>query len=537
MKKFYYLVAGILSMGMLASCSNEDEIAAGNQGGDKMGAYLTLTLVGANTGDSRTQTGEDRNEAGETTPVNENTISSALVLLCDANGVVQSKHETSVATVSGSDYMQTERIQVNTLGTYNVYVIANPGSVTTQVKTVEVDGEDNATDINDFVISGITADGMTGTNGFASTNNFLMFNECNGKDDTAGASITVGTENTYDNPATNADAIKLDRLAAKIRYDENEDGVNIDAAKVVKDGQENKLTAITFDGIALINGIKTTYLQQHWGKATATATAAQQYDNILLTPTVTTDNDNSFYYRWDYYSEIDPRGAELNEYTVVRDLIKDITPSPFTTDNLYCMENNSFATANDCFASESDRQGNTTGVLFKATATLSSCDEFTIGEGESQETIKCFYGYNGEFFATLQALAQKYTTLFASGADAAKTELQTALASEDADALSDFRLKYDLHVYENCVMYYTHYIKDQNYIAAKGSATAAPYHSVMRNTIYDLIIDRVKGIGDDVPGGWNPDTDPDKPVDEPTYLQVRCVVNPWVLSSYHIDLQ
>ena len=536
MKKFYYLVAGILSMGMLASCSNEDEIAAGNQGGDKMGAYLTLTLVGANTGNSRTQTGEDGNEAGETTQVNENAISDALVLLCDANGVVQSKHQTSVATVSGSDYMQTDRIQVNT-GTYNVYVIANPGSVTTQVKTVEDDGEGNATDINDFAISGITADGMTGTNGFASTGKFLMFNECNGNDDTAGASISVGTENTYDNPATNADAIKLDRLAAKIRYDENEDGVNIDAAKVVKDGQENKLTAITFDGIALINGIKTTYLQQHWGKATATATAAQQYDNILLTPPVTTDNDNSFYYRWDYYSEIDPRGAELNEYTVVRDLIKDITPSPFTTDNLYCMENNSFATANDCFASESDRQGNTTGVLFKATATLSSCDEFTIGEGESQETIKCFYGYNGEFFATLQALAQKYTTLFASGADAAKTELQTALASEDADALSDFRLKYDLHVYENCVMYYTHYIKDQNYIAAKGSATAAPYHSVMRNTIYDLIIDRVKGIGDDVPGGWNPDTDPDKPVDEPTYLQVRCVVNPWVLSSYHIDLQ
>lgn len=524
MKKFYYLVAGVLSMGMLASCSNEDEIAAGNQDGDKTGAYLTLTLVGANTGNSRTQIGEAGDEAGETTPVNENTITDALVLLCNADGVVQSKHTTPV-TPSGSNFMQTDLIRVNT-GTYNVYVIANPGSVADQIS-------EGKTDINDFAISGITADGMTGTNGFASTGKFLMFNECNGKDDIAGASITVGTENTYDYPATNEEAIKLDRLAAKIRYDENEGGVTITAAQA----QLQALQSITFDGIALINGIKTTYLQQHWGKATATATPAQQYDNILLTPTVTTDNDNSFYYRWDYYSEIDPRGADLDEYTVVRDLVKDITPSPFTTGNLYCMENNSFATASDCFASESDRQGNTTGVLFKATATLSSCDEFTIGEGESQETIKCFYGYNGEFFATLQALAQKYQTLFASGADAAKTELQTALASEDADALSDFRLKYDLHVYENCVMYYTHYIKDQNYIAAKGSATAAPYHSVMRNTIYDLIIDSVKGIGDDVPGGWNPDVDPNDPVDEPTYLQVRCVVNPWVLSQYHVDLQ
>lgn len=528
MKKFYYLVAGVLSMGMLASCSNEDEIAAGNQDGDKTGAYLTLTLVGANTGNSRTQTGEDGNEAGETTPVNENTINDALVLLCNADGVVQSKHTTSV-TPSGSNFMQTDLIRVNT-GTYNVYVIANPGSVADQIA-------EGTTDINDFAISGITADGMTGTTGFASNGNFLMFNECNGSDDTAGASITVDTENTYDNPATNQEAIKLDRLAAKIRYEENGEGVKIEAAQA----KLQALQSITFDGIALINGIKTTYLQQHWGKATATATATKQYDNILLTPKVTTDNDNSFYYRWDYYSQINPnRGLELDEYKGVTDLVKDITPSPFTKGNLYCMENNSFSTKDNCFATGADLYGNTTGVLFKATATVTGCDTYDDAEG-TEDAISCFYGYNGEYFATLSALAAKYTTLFASGADAAKAELQAAFAgTATGDApktVSDFRVKYDLHVYEGCVMYYTHYIKDQNYIAAKGEEQAVPYHSVMRNTIYDLIIDSVKGIGDDVPGGWNPDTDPTDPVDEPTYLQVRCMVNPWVLSQYHVDLQ
>lgn len=531
MKKFYYLVASVLSLGMLASCNNDENIVVGNETGDKTGAYLTLTLTGANTGNSRTQIGEDGTEVGKTDP-DENAIASALVLLCNEDGVVQSKHSTTVSAVSGNDdYMQTDRIKVNT-GTYNVYVIANPGSVADQIT-------EDITDINDLEISGITADGMTGTNGFASTGKFLMFNECNGSEETAkaGASITVGTENTYDNPATNEDAIKLDRLAAKIRYEENEGGVKIEAAQAKLEA----LQSITFDGIALINGIKTTYLQQHWGKVTATPTAAQQYDNILLTPKVTTDNDDSFYYRWDYYSQINPnRGLEPDEYEGVTDLVKDI-PSAFTKGNLYCMENNSFSTADDCFATGADLYGNTTGVLFKATATVDGCDKFDDAEGNEDE-ISCFYGYNGEFFATLSALAQKYTTLFADGADAAFAELQAVFngtaAGDAPKTLSDFRVKYDLHVYEDCVMYYTHYITDQNYIAKKDKEeTPAPYHAVMRNTIYDLIIDSVKGIGDDVPGGWNPDVDPNDPVDEPTYLQVRCVVNPWVLSSYHVDLQ
>ena len=63
------------------------------------------------------------------------------------------------------------------------------------------------------------------------------------------------------------------------------------------------------------------------------------------------------------------------------------------------------------------------------------------------------------------------------------------------------------------------------------------YYSVMRNTVYKLTVTKLQRIGTDIPGGWNPDTDPTDPVDEPTYLQVRCMVNPWVLSQYHVDLQ
>ena len=85
-------------------------------------------------------------------------------------------------------------------------------------------------------------------------------------------------------------------------------------------------------------------------------------------------------------------------------------------------------------------------------------------------------------------------------------------------------------------MYYTHYIEDQNYTALNGSAQEL-YHAVMRNTIYGLTIQSVMNIGDDVPGGWNPDVDPEEPIDVPNYLQVECKVNPWVLSNYNVTLQ
>ena len=90
-------------------------------------------------------------------------------------------------------------------------------------------------------------------------------------------------------------------------------------------------------------------------------------------------------------------------------------------------------------------------------------------------------------------------------------------------------------------MYYTYYIKDQNYKqlpAGTDANTEEPYYSVMRNTIYDLTVTALNGIGTDIPGGWNPDSDPEDPVD-PTevYMTVKVLVNNWVISSDDIILE
>lgn len=526
MKKFYYLVAGVLSMGMLAACSNEDDIAAGNGNDQQANAYLSLTLVGADNGASRTQPGEDGTDPGEP---EESQITEALILLCSADGTINSTAKATNLTSTDAG-VQTEPIQVPE-GTYYVYVIANPGTYAPATNTK----------VTDVIMGNIDATVM---NGYSTDGKFIMFSECNGTDATAGATITVTEANDYDNPATTANPIKLDRLAAKITYDEAENGVDIKDAE----GQLGALESITFNGFKLVNGIKKVNLQQHWSAATPAASQTAKV-NTLLTPAAAIGTD--FYYQWSDYSTITTTTAQGGgeTYTAAMDLAKKMT---FTDDALFCMENNTGSTAEDCFVKGSDgvegadMQGNTTGVLFQAKATLTAdaSDEFA---GED-----CFYGYNGQYFASLAAVQDEYPGVFDDNDDqtnaeaelkAAQDALKAAYATQDsedkpnahAEAISAFRVKYLIRVFEDGIMYYTHYIKDQNYTAAKDGKQEL-YHAVMRNTIYGLTVQSVKNIGDDVPGGWNPDVDPDEPIDVPNYLAVQCTVNPWVLSNYPVDL-
>ena len=108
---------------------------------------------------------------------------------------------------------------------------------------------------------------------------------------------------------------------------------------------------------------------------------------------------------------------------------------------------------------------------------------------------------------------------------------------DQEEALSDFRVKYNIKVYKNGIMYYTYYIKDENYVNG-AAADAKPYYSVMRNTIYNLTVKALQRVGTDVPGGWNPEISSDDPVDQTkVYMVVEAKVNPWVLNNQDITLK
>ena len=509
MKKFYYLVTGVLSMGMLAACSNEDDIAAGNGNEQKANAYLQLTLTGADNMGSRTQVPEQPGSEGESQIVN------ARVLAYNASGTQVINQVVSNLESADNGTLQTQPIAIDP-GTYTVYVIANPGT-----NTPYNPGTGNMTaSITEAQIKDINEAAMTGGTGYADDTHFIMFNACNGTDDTAGATITVNESNDYDNPATSAEPIKLDRLAAKITYAVSPE-LNTNGIQDAKN-QLAGLTAINFEGFRLLNANTATYLQQHWNAAApVNPTTATDIANMLITPSPAT-----FYHQWSEYNTI--LKTEDEEYTEVTDKVQGET---FTTDALFCMENNTGAGTDG--NGTNYLNGNTTGVLYKANAIVTGSDGLA--------GTNCFYGYNGEYFATLAAIQTKYPGVFnaATGSNAeeklaaAQAELQACVAGTDDASVSDFRVKYLVRVYQNGVMYYTHYITDQNYVNDENEH----YYAVMRNTIYGLTVTSVKNIGDDVPGGWNPDVDPEDPVEVQTYLAVQCKVNPWVLSNYDVTLQ
>lgn len=505
-------LAAISALSLTTSCVQDGIVDPAPDSGVK--AYMTLRLVGEN---MATRTVGGPTELGS---AEENKITSAAILLCDIlTKEVRYAYNVSDGMTATGEGVRTKPIQVS-VGTFEVYVIANAGNV----------GINAYESVTGKTIEMVTEDLMR--NAYAGANSFIMFNECNGTDDTDGALIVITEDNSYDRPAT-CDPIKLDRLAAKIQSRVfADDGFGISGVQ----DEGSFITDVTLEGFKLLNGATQVNLQQRWTNlagSTASGSEGATWKNTLVTPWLSA-GDNAGGSR--YYNAlagfrtinktVAPDGSE--DYTLVKDLYEGIPAYGATpTSPIYVMENNPTW---DGTQPVEAKNGNTTGLVYRFKATVPDSD------GRAGEN--CFYGYDGKFFATLEALQAKFPGVFMAngGADAA-TQLANAAAelaaATDEDQISDFRAKYLVKVYKGGIMYYTHFIKDKNYEDAAGKR----YYSVMRNTIYDLTVRNLLRIGTDVPGGWNPEVDPEDPVDNKNvYMVVEVKVNPWVLSIEDIDL-
>jgi hypothetical protein len=320
---------------------------------------------------------------------------------------------------------------------------------------------------------------------------------------------------------TTIQPIKLDRLTAKVQaQDGSASGSNLDISGITGK-QASFISGISMVGYVILNGAQSTYLQQAWS---GTATPY-----VLNTPST-----NTFYGDFSEYATV-TAGATAGTYTKIMDNTSDKTSQVSFTkpaDPVYCLENNTGV------SNSADKVTNTTGLIYKYQVTVNGSDKLA---GDN-----CFYGYNGQYFASLQAIQATYPNVFGTGD--AVTDLQTAsdlltdkngtgVATEKS--VSSFRVKYNIEVFRNGVMYYTYFIKDQNYTDPTITATGVDDHiyAVLRNTVYDLHVASLLRIGNDIPGGWNPGGS-DTPVDQKDYyMQVQVSVNPWVLSSTDINLQ
>lgn len=514
---------GLLATSLFASCSSDDSTSNnGGAVGVKGNAYLSLNISGAQS------PANTRTAGGSTTDgtKGESKITTLYVYLVnpDTKKVVWATTvPNSQLTPNGqpnSASYTSQPIKVEVDGStiifskqYDVYLVANkdikakvgdPWDPANLASILTMSDKDS---INDFAT--ISKDSTDGT--------FAMFNESEVPGD-ASAKVAIENNNSQSNPAvvTEQDGgpVKLDRLVAKISSAAGPNGIEVKNT-VPTDGSDHKVivSKVSFGGCALLNGTKSTYLQQNWSGSAA--------PYLFSTP-----KTQNFY---DVFDDFATRIPDKNTGDAAK-VIVDIKPNlSFPTNPFYCLENNTGQ------ANAQDLEGNTTGVIYKIPVTDPNSDKVA---GDN-----CFYGYNGEYFNSLADIQTKYPHVFdgAKGADA-KAKLAAATDELKADVtaktVGNFRGHYDIKVYQDGMMYYTYYITDANYLnvgGADATAKAQNLRAILRNTTYALTVKSITQMGDDVPGGWNPD--PVNPIDNKNYyIQVSVSVNPWVLSNTDINL-
>ncbi|MBM6890435.1 Mfa1 fimbrilin C-terminal domain-containing protein [Bacteroides caecigallinarum] len=538
LKHFFY--AGVFAVGITA-CSDNEEI--GNaQTPTEANVYMTLQIVGPQGMNSRTTPEPPPTEGTESGDIEigtseENTISSVNVLLCNptTHEVAHSYYIGPNALTSITNGVRTPVIETST-GIYDVYVIANP---TTDLQTI-------ADDVTDKTIDQITEALMKSK--YAANDTFLMFNECNGSDDTGGESITIGKDNDYEHPAT-CSTIQLDRLAVKITSSAAQT-VDISEITTGIDAEFNAVQSVELKGFKLLNGATKANLQQKW-TAKLSEQGSYPWTNTLITPDMNAGSsaenssaDEFYNHLSDFRTISKSTSSDVYTYKEVEDLYGEIPyynkASGQEKAAIYCMENNPTYRGS---AITDALNGNTTGLVYQWQVTLKAD-----AGGDGKAGANCFYAYDGNYYASLKALATAYPvvlnkvttgTTTEEKIDSLEKEMNTAYThtTDKQGKISKFRAKYNIKVYTDGIMYYTYYIKDQNY--KQGEPTKEEhYYSVMRNTVYKLTVTKLQRIGTDIPGGWNPDKDPEDPVD-PTnvYMVVEAQANPWVVSSEDITLQ
>lgn len=529
-----FLLAGALVLGMTA-CSSDDDITNGGTD-NKVNTYMTVSI----TGDAlqRTTGPTDTNNSTDI----ENNIQSLYVILVNTGtgaivtqslGANQLDNKTETSNDVEANGKQTKAFPVPT-GSYKVYLVANPNL--TLFKDLEtVATEDQLKQI-------MNSSALTASN-YAVDGSFIMTNAINTNGDiTQIPTVNVTSDNNSTaNAAKPTSAIHVDRLAAKIQANVNYGSLTAfkqlktiysDGSSVLNDIQiryyesgtlKYQKINIVMDGYALTNVYKNTYLYQNWG------TAASSVHQDLISPNFTTSytyNNTDYDFQKTYFAD-----RTSSSSTYLTDKGKDFTALGTAS---YCLENNpkdvKTIGTNDKIQTKYDNE--VTGVLFKAHA---------VEDGIT--TPISFYSFNGRFYKTLDDISVEYPNAFTgkysdNATDKSLANAKTLITpSPTASNLSILRNQYKIGYYAGGTMYYTYYIKDNNYYLPQ--TTHQHYYSIMRNSAYYLTAKSLQRIGDDIPFGWTPDAaNYGNPIDsENAYMEIELVVNKWILNTYDVDLK
>ncbi len=461
-------------MGMLAiaatafvSCSNEDATNDNTSRQNVENFYMNLKVVGNTSNGTRT-TGTPTEDGSDA----ESKITCGTIWLVDASGTVKFSKKIMAEEWSSEGNTATNPIkvavtQVEENTPYKVYFLAN--------KTTDVDlNADPTTQVFTSTTGGID---------YATDNEFVMFNQ-NDKAVKADQYTVTFTDKNLDatNPAKPTEAIKLDRLTARIDVPTTVTTITKDAAKTDRTVNIEAITGLTFDGFATSNLANKANMEQKWD-ATAWTT--------LQVPTDLT-------YYWDkgsYGTTIKADQLENFQKDKVQYLFEQTTEEEEKATSIY--------------------------LQYTAVASTDSKKDFTDGT---------FYRYDKHVFTSIEDIikhagaANPFGTKTAEQVvdeikDATKSTDTETVCTEDQTILESFRNTYKIEVFVAGKVYYTYAIEDPDHAN----------YSILRNSIYRIDIKNIYDLGTDTPNG-------DKEVKPVYYLNVEVTVNPWVLKSIPIDL-
>lgn len=479
------LVMSLVSAAALSftSCSDSEDLANDKAGQENVdGFYMTLSIQTPKANGTRTS-----QEERTTNPATEDEakITTGTFYLYDGDKCIFKKQ------ITDADWQQKTSDKQNTGITNAIKVSVNGVTEGKKYQVYFLAGNETSSN----PISDTFTATYTGTNSsLATAGSFVMFNQNDKQNKLGGEKATVtftSANKTATNPAQ-CENIYLDRIVARIDAPSAADatkitagtGENAPATENIADWVEG----IVYQNYAVSNLNTQTNVMQKWDSQYAT----------FMAPVGT--------YTLDY----DTYGDQYN--------------------NNGSLVNFGSAASNYVLENKTDDLKKATAVYLCYKANLKDSADKDFEDGT-------FYRYDGKIYTSLQQIYNDPTVEypFVNADTGVKVEPAEAIKEikdengklKDENTLAAFRLKYNIDVYEQGLMYYRVALDDQS---LKFEDTG--FYSILRNSIYKLNVENVYDLGRDVPNGPTPD---DK---KPNYyMQCTVSVNPWVLSTQNVSLK
>lgn len=523
MKTRKLFTAGILALGLMTACSNEDEPNVNNgNNGETTYAQIAINMVSSNAATRAVEGSTGDTNAGTE---GEQTVTNLTVVLTDANNIVQEIYPNQTLKTGGTNAANraTEPFEIPA-GSYKVYVLANYTS----------------TSLGSSIAKGSDISGVFNISNFSQltvANNFLMAN-AEMPTTTTDFSGTANDDEVNDDLTTESNPekvhlvnVNLERVVSKVTFDQSTTTFDIN------DASGSKIASTTINAVALINLNKKMYLVRE-------AKAATNYP----------DGVSDWIYPEDPNYNHSIANASTDATWLSENFDKASAPTEdFKTDfsaaTFYCPENTMLGS--------NQQHGQTTGVVYKVTYTpeanaytslaassgTSTYDQlfeavlalddkdtditssiFTTADTESTN----FYAYNGLIFKNqnaailYKAIAEDKTSGDnATRAAAINAQFTSWKSSVPADVLK----------YAEGVSYYTAWIR-HNPDADAGNMEQDKY-GVVRNHWYELTVNSISGLGYNEPTYENPEDPDDKAV---ANIQVAATIKPWRIVKQSVDL-